>query len=91
MTEKTKRRERSELSREDCLLVLEFFAKQVVRFAETTDPGPFVHPSGGGSPAMGRGHISVNFMIEGSFGSASDLFEAIRVLRGWKLPRKELK
>ena len=90
-TEKPKRRERSELSRADCLLVLEHFSKSVVRFAETSDPGPFANPRSDDAPAMerGGGHINVSFMVKGSFGCASDLFEAIRVLHGWKLPRKE--
>ena len=88
-TEKTKRRKRSELSRADCLLVLEHFSKGVVRFAETSDPGPFTYPNSSGAPAMGSGYISVNFMVKGSFGCADDLFEAMRVLHGWKLPRRE--
>lgn len=90
-TEKTKRRKRSELSRAECLLVLEDFSRSVVRFAETSDPGPFTHPNSAGAPAMGhgRGYISVNFMVKGNYGCASDLFEAVRVLHGWKLPRRE--
>jgi hypothetical protein len=34
------------------------------------------------------GQIAVVFLVEGGFDVADDLFEAIRVLRGTKLPRK---
>lgn len=79
------RRVRSELSRNDCLLVLEFFAKKVKRFLETTNGQSF-----GYEMNVGRGQMVVSFLIEGGFGTADDLFEATRVLSGQKLPRIEL-
>lgn len=36
---------------------------------------------------MARGHLNVQFMVRGSFGVAGDVFEAVRVLNGYKLPR----
>lgn len=33
--------------------------------------------------------LNVQFMVNGSYGVANELFEAIRVLKGTKLPRKD--
>ena len=88
-TTKTKRRKRSELTKADCLLVFEFFAKRVKRFAETTDGGMFGTHNQHGISVLPRGQINVMFAVEGGFGISDDLFEAIRVLGGHKLPNKE--
>lgn len=71
------RRKRSRLSREDCLLVFERFAKIVQREAESSGGAVF------GMAASGQ--IDVVFRVQGSFGVADDMFEAIRVLAGYKL------
>lgn len=75
---KVKRRRRSHLSREDCLVVFERFAKTVQRQAESSGGQVF-----GNAPS---GQIDVVFRVLGSFGVADDMFEAIRVLAGYKLP-----
>lgn len=86
-----KRRERSELSEEDCMAVFRWIAPKIYRFCETSDPSSFTHPNSSGMRAMthGSGYVNVQLMVEGSFGTADDFFEAIRVLAGFKLPRKE--
>lgn len=83
------RRKRSEMSRDDCLLALERFAKFVKRQAETSDGGMFGVRNEHGISVLPRDQIVVTFAVEGSFGVAEELFEAIRVLAGHKLPRKE--
>lgn len=85
----TKRRKRSELSIDDCLSALEAFAKRVKRFGETSDGSMFGTCNEHGISVLPQGHINVVFAVEGSFGVGDDLFEAIRVLAGHKLPRKE--
>lgn len=77
-----KRRERSDMSRSDCLLAFERFAKRVKRQAESSGGGPF----GDFAP---QGHLTVTFLVPGSFGVADDMFEAIRVLAGHKLPSRD--
>lgn len=69
------------MSREDCLHALETFGKRLYRFAETSDPGAL--------DPLPQGNICVHLSVEGSFGVADDLFEAIRVMGGFKLPRIE--
>lgn len=86
---KTKRRKRSTLSLDDCLLALEMFAIRVERFQETTDGGSFGTRNQNGISLLPHGQIVVQFLINGGFGAGDDLFEAIRVLKGIKLPRKE--
>ena len=83
-----KRRKRSELSRADCLIALESFAKAVQRMGETSDGSMFGRMNQHGISVLPSGQISVLFAVNGSFGVADDLFEAIRVLAGHKLPRK---
>jgi hypothetical protein len=75
------RRKRSHLSRNDCLLALEHFAKRVARNAESSGGSPF-------DEFAPPGHLTVVFLVKGSFGVADDVFEAIRVLAGYKLPRR---
>jgi hypothetical protein len=79
--QKPARRKRSSMSRKDCLMALEYFAKRVARFAESSGGQPF-------DEFAPPGHLSVVFLVQGSFGVSDDLFEAIRVLAGYKLPRK---
>lgn len=74
------RRRRSHMNRADCLRAFERFAKLVKREAESSGGGPF----GDLTPA---GHLTVTFLVRGSFGVGDDMFEAIRVLAGYKLPR----
>ncbi len=81
------RRKRSELSTADCLTVFRDFSRRMVRFGETSDPSMYAHPTHDGLPAMGPGHINVQVLVRGSFGSNDDFFEAMRVLAGYKLPR----
>lgn len=74
-----RRRKRSHLSRADCLLVFERFAKIVQREGEGSASVIFGHaPSG---------QIDVTFRVLGSFGVGDDMFEAIRVLAGYKLAK----
>lgn len=75
-----KRRKRSHLSERDCLRELRDFAMRVDRMVETS--GPFLE-----LPFAPHGQIAVKFLVDGGFGTAEGLFEAIRVLAGYKLPR----
>ena len=77
------KRERSHLSRGDCLLVFERFAKLVQRQAESSGCLVF----GGAAP---ENQLDVNFRVLGSFGVADEMFEAIRVLAGHKLARSPI-
>lgn len=86
---KTKRRKRSDMSLNDCLAAMELFAKRIQRMQETTDGGSFGTRNQNGISVLPRGQIVVQFLIDGGFGVGDDLFEAIRVLKGTKLPRKE--
>ena len=74
-----KRRRRSHMSRADCLLAFERFAKLVQRQCEGSGSTPF-----GMAPS---GQLDVTFRVLGRFGVGDDMFEAIRVLAGHKLPR----
>lgn len=74
------RRKRSRLSRRDCLAVFESFARTVLRQAESSGALAF-------SDAP-QGQIDVVFRVVGRFGAADDMFEAVRVLAGYKLPKK---
>lgn len=67
------------MTRANCLKALEAFSKRVYRFAETSEV-----PTFGETP---KGNVCVVLSVEGRFGVADDLFEAIRVLGGFKLPR----
>ena len=60
--------------------MFERFAKIVQREAESSGEGPF-----GDLPS---GQINVTFRVHGTFGVADDMFEAIRVLAGYRLPRR---
>jgi hypothetical protein len=77
----TKRRKRSHMSRNDCLLAFESFAKLVQRQAESSGGLTF-----GECP---DGQIDVKFRVLGSFGVAEAVFEAVRVLAGHKLPAQQ--
>jgi hypothetical protein len=75
-----KRRKRSHMSREDCLVAFEKFALRVQRQSE----------SSGGTVLGGEapfGQLDVTFRVLGQFGVAEEMFEAVRVLAGHKLPR----
>ncbi len=58
------------------------FAQLVPRRCETSDASMF-------RDGMDPGCINVVLMARGSFGVSDNLFEAIRVLAGHKLPRRE--
>jgi hypothetical protein len=81
---RAKPRKRSIYNRADCLVALEAFSRLVQRFGETSDPSMFRD----GENTLPTGKINVQFQVEGNYGVAGDLFEAIRVLAGHKLPRK---
>lgn len=83
-----KRRERSDMTLETAHTVMENFSKAVIRFAETSDPGPFGCENSMGKPPMGPGYINGCFMLKGSFGTFDDVFMAVRVLGGHMLPAK---
>lgn len=69
------------MTNEDCLKALKEFATKVRRFGETSDSSMFSVPSVSGEPPMRCGEINVQFCVEGSFGVADKLYEAIRHLR----------
>jgi len=75
------RRKRSEMSHDDCLQAMTEFAKRIQRMGESSGGGMF----GEFAP---DGQLGVHFLVNGSFGVSSELFEAVRVLAGHKLPRK---
>lgn len=79
------RRKRSEMTEDQARDAACKFLAGVIRMGETSDPSLFSGPSESG-PALGKEHINVQLMVAGSFGVASDFFEAIRVLAGYKLP-----
>ena len=76
-----KRRKRSHMTEADCLAALASFAPKVERMLTGThgvEPSTFAP----------EGEVTVAFSVKGSFGVADDLFEAISVLGGHKLPAK---
>lgn len=80
------RRKRSEMTEDQARDAACKFLAGVIRMGETSDPSIFSGPNSEGKPAMGPNQINVQLMVAGSFGVASDFFEAIRVLAGYKLP-----
>ena len=82
-----KRRKRSEMSISEAHKAFGQFAAKVERFKETNDGcgwGVFQN----GMWFAPRGQIVVAFLVNGGFGVGDDVFEAVRVLAGHKLPRK---
>lgn len=77
-----RRRKRSHLTKQDCLGALEVWAGKVQRMMETSEG--FLT-----SQNCEPGTIKAAFLLEGNFGTTDDMFEAIRVLAGHKLPAKE--
>ena len=76
-----KRRKRSHMTESDCLEALRAFSARVNRMltgSHGVDPGTFAPD----------GEVTVAFSVRGGFGVADDLFEAISVLSGHKLPAK---
>jgi hypothetical protein len=82
------RRKRADMTLDEAHRVMVKFSQAVVRFAETSDQGPFTNPSSTGKPAMGRGYVNGCFMLKGSFGAFEDVFMAVRVLGGHMLPKR---
>lgn len=74
------------MSEQDCLEALRRFAPKIIRWGETSAVGMF---SGGEHPDVPIGEINVQLLCKGSFGTADELFEAMRVLAGHRLPRRE--
>jgi len=72
------RRKRSTMTEADCLEALRAFSGKVRRHAETSASA--FHEE------LPRERLTVAFEIEGNFGDGDDLFEAIRVMSGRKLP-----
>lgn len=79
--ELTGRRKRSKMSRGQATYAVAQFASRLYRFAETSEDMKTLSP-------LPRGNINVVIQVEGSFGVSDDFFEALRVLGGWKIPRK---
>ena len=79
---KISRRKRSHLTEADCLQALAAFAARVKRQKESSES--FFH----GGECLSQDEITVTFLVAGEFGVAHDLFEAVRVLAGHKLPAK---
>jgi hypothetical protein len=76
-----KRRKRSHMTEADCLESLRCFSGRVERMltgSHGIEPHTFAPD----------GQVTVAFSVCGSFGVADDLFEAVRVLGGHKLPAK---
>lgn len=84
-----KRRKRADMTLNEAHRVMVNFSKAVVRFAETSEAGPFTCEGSTGKPAMGRGYINGCFMLKGGFGAFDDVFMAVRVLGGHMLPAKQ--
>ncbi len=75
------RRKRSRLSERDCMKALREFALRVDRMLETSAGLP-------GQQFAPDDRVTVMFQVVGKFGVAADLMEAMRVLAGYKLPRR---
>ena len=75
-----KRRKRSYLNKDDCFTAMKRFAGRVHRWKESSAGFDQC------DPPLSRGFITVTFLIEGSFGASDDLFEALRIAGGFKLP-----
>ena len=79
---RVRRRKRSHMTERDCLEALANFSKRVDRMltgSHGIEPNTYAP----------EGKVSVCFEVRGGFGIGDDLFEAIRVLGGHKLPAKE--
>lgn len=82
------RRERSEMSIIDCQKAVVDLAKRVQRMGESSHVGMFgttADPNEQAPPDC----LTLMLQTKGRFGDNERFFEAIRVLRGWKLPRKD--
>lgn len=66
----------------DAKQVFSQFSKLITRFAETSEPSSF--------RKIEKDELNVMLVVKGNFGVATDLFEAIRVLGGHKLPKKAI-
>lgn len=81
-----KRRKRSHMTREDALEALAEIAKRVVRAGNSSGAGMFARTRGIDLHAP-DGHLTVQFLVKGGFGSNEEVFEAIRVLSGCLLTK----
>lgn len=78
-----KRRERAEINETDFPRILRDFGLRIERMKESSESFD------SGDPPLQPGSITVTFQIKGGFGSANDLFNAMRVAAGYYLPRKD--
>ena len=76
------RRKRSHMTEADCMEALRDFSKRVDRML-TGSHG--IEPN----TSAPEGQVSVCFSVKGGFGVGDDLFEAVRILAGHKLPAKD--
>lgn len=84
-TDASKRRERSTVNSGDYDRILSEFCRRIVRMKESTQ----AYDNSFTRPNCEPGHITVTFEIKGGFGSADELFSALRVAGGYCLPRKD--
>lgn len=80
------RRKRSNMTEAEAIEAFKKFCTLVERQGETSDASMFRR---GGALNMEQGHINVQFMVSGDFGVAEELFEAVRIFGGHKLPAKD--
>lgn len=81
-----RRRKRSHMSRDDALEALAEMARRVVRAGNSSGAGMFAHTRGLDLHAP-DGHLTLQFVVKGGFGSNEEVFEAIRVLSGYMLTK----
>ena len=73
------RRKRSQMTEQDCFDAFRKFSKRVDRML-TGSHGIEPHTQ---SP---MNQVTISFSVDGDFGVGEDLFEAVRVMGGHKLP-----
>lgn len=78
-----KRRKRSELNKAECIEAIGSFFRKVERLKTSSED--FCH----GANDLPKGSVTVTFQVKGGFGVADDMFEAMRVFSGYKLPRND--
>jgi hypothetical protein len=82
-----RRRKRSHMSLDECNLAFADLAKRMRRMGESSSVGMFYTTSNPNECAP-EGCLTLMVQAKGTFGSNERVFEAMRVLAGYKLPRK---
>ena len=77
-----KYRQRSNVNEGDYPRILREFCQRIVRMKTTSEP----YQEGREQPPQGQ--LVVKFLVNGNFGCADDLINALRVAGGYYLPRK---